>query len=222
MIKSLIVAAAWTCTYFAVKHLPVSISAPIRATGPVGTLLGAVVFLGERPAEVALLGVVVTLASFSPSPSRAGRRACISSAIPGSAGLWRGRPSTRPAPFMTRSCSAGLGFRPATVQAWFSIYLALLFLPLAVGWKLRWWPRQQFHWRWSIPFLSAALLVADFLYFGALRDPDALVSLVSGLRRGSTLVAFAGGIVFFGERSGAAKAIAVAGVLIGIVLTITG
>jgi drug/metabolite transporter (DMT)-like permease len=114
------------------------------------------------------------------------------------------------------------GFTVPAVQAWFSIYLALLFLPLAIGWKLRWWTRHEFHWRWSVPLVSAALLVADFLYFGALRDPDALVSLVASFRRGSILVAFAGGMLFFGEVNGRKKLPAVVGVLAGIVLTILG
>ena len=61
-----------------------------------------------------------------------------------------------------------------------------------IGWQRRWWERNVFHWRWSIPFIALALLVADYIYFGALRDPDSLVSLVMSLRRGSTLVAFGG------------------------------
>jgi transporter family protein len=65
-------------------------------------------------------------------------------------------------------------------------------------------------------------LVSDFLYFGALRDTDALVSLVASLRRGSTLVAFAGGIFLFAEANWRQKLPAVVGVLAGIVLTILG
>jgi bacterial/archaeal transporter family protein len=38
LLKSLVVALSWVCSYFAVKHLPVSIAAPIRATTPVWTL----------------------------------------------------------------------------------------------------------------------------------------------------------------------------------------
>jgi hypothetical protein len=70
--------------------------------------------------------------------------------------------------------------------------------------------------------VSAALLIADFIYFSALRDPDALISLVSSLRRGSTLVAFAGGLLFFGELNGRQKLPAVLGVLAGIILTVVG
>src|SRR5580692_9921285 len=55
-LKSAIVAASWTCTYFAVKHLPVSISSPIRATGPLWTLIGALAILAERPTWLQTLG----------------------------------------------------------------------------------------------------------------------------------------------------------------------
>ena len=70
--------------------------------------------------------------------------------------------------------------------------------------------------------VSIALLVCDFIYFTALRDPESLVSLVAGLRRGSILIAFAGGMLFFGEINGRKKLPSVLGVLVGIVLTIAG
>ncbi len=50
LLKSTIVAGSWICSYFAVKHLPVSLASPIRATGPIWTLVGALLVLGEdRP-----------------------------------------------------------------------------------------------------------------------------------------------------------------------------
>ena len=45
---------------------------------------------------------------------------------------------------------------------------------------------------------------AMVIYFGALADKDSLVALVMSLRRGSTLVAFAGGILLFKEDAGVA------------------
>ena len=115
-----------------------------------------------------------------------------------------------------------LHFTASTVQAWFSIYLVLFFLPLVIGWKQRWWQRSEFHWRWSIPAIAFSLLTADYIYFDALRNPHALVSVVSSLRRGSTLVGFTGGLLFFGEKNGLQKLPAVLGVLTGIALTILG
>ena len=221
-LKAMIVAASWVCSYFAVKHLPVSLAAPIRATGPVWTLLGATLVLGERPTWLEGLGIVITLASFL-GLSVVGAREGIH--FRRNRWIWflgGGTLLGALSGLYDKYLLGSVGFTAATVQCWFSIYLALVFLPLAVGWKLRWWQRQEFQWRGSIVLVSLMLLVADFLYFNALRDPEALVSMVSSLRRGGTLVAFAGGIWLFGEVNARAKLPAVIGVVLGIVLTILG
>jgi transporter family protein len=220
--KSALVACSWVCTYFAIKHLPVSLASPVRATGPVWTLLGAVLVLGERPTALEGVGVVLTIGSFV-GLSFAGQREGIHFHKDKWFGfLFAGTLLGALSGLYDKFLLGRLGFSAATVQCWFSLYLAALFLPLAVGWKLRWWPRQTFQWRWSIPVVSFALLIADFVYFDALRNPAALVSVVSSLRRGSTLVAFAGGLFLFGEVNNRQKFLAVLGVLAGIVLTILG
>jgi transporter family protein len=222
LLKSTIVAASWVCSYFAIKHLPVSLASPVRATGPMWTLFGAVLVLGERPTWLEGLGVVITLASFV-GLSFAGRREGIHFHRDKWFGfLLAGTLLGALSGLYDKFLLAHAGFSAATVQCWFSLYLAALFLPLAVGWKLRWWPRHLFHWRWSILCISLFLLVADFVYFDALRNPAALVSLVSSLRRGSVLVAFAGGLFLYKEKNGLAKLPAVLGLVIGIVLTILG
>lgn len=220
--KSALVATSWTCSYFALKQLPVSLASPIRSTSPIWTLFGALLLLGERPTWLEGIGISITLVSFI-GLSSAGAQEGIhfhrnrwvwllvfGTLLNGLSGLY------------DKFLLGSWGFSAATVQAWFSIYLALLFLPLAIGWKLRLWPRHEFRWHSSIVLMSVTLLIADFLYFDALRNPDALVSLVSSFRRGSTLVAFAGGIWLMGERNWRQKLPAVLGVLLGIVLTIVG
>ena len=220
--KAVIVGGSWVCSYFGIKHLPMSIAAPIRATGPLWTLLGALLVLGERPSALALVGMGTTLFFFL-GLSLAGAKEGIhfhrnrwvgwlvaSTLLGGVSGLY------------DKYLMGSAGFAASTVQCWFSIYLALLFLPLAIGWKRRWWPRNTFEWRWSIIGVSLALLVADFVYFNALRDPEALISVVSSLRRGSTLVAFAGGIWLFHEPNAGRKLPAVLGIVVGITLTVLG
>lgn len=222
LIKSTIVASSWICSYFAMKHLPVSIASPIRATGPVWTFVGALFVLGERPSGLEIAGIATTLVSFV-GLSFAGRKEGIHFHKDKWIGwLVAGTVLGAVSGLYDKFLLGRQGFGAATVQAWFSIYLALLFLPLAVGWKLRWWPRNVFHWRWSIVLVSFALLIADFVYFNALRDPEAWVSVVSSLRRGSTVVAFAGGLWLYKEANGRAKLPAVLGVLAGIVLTVMG
>lgn len=221
-LKSLIVASSWVCTYFAIKHLPMSLASPVRATGPIWILFGALLVLAERPSWLEMAGVATTIASFV-ALSFAGRK----EGIHFHRNKWV---ALLIAGTLLGACSAlydkfllgRVGFTPATVQAWFSVYLVLIFLPLAVGWKLRWWPRHEFQWRWSIVMIGLALLISDFIYFDALRDPDALIALVSSIRRGSSVVAFTGGLVFFGEKNGWQKLPGLLGVLAGILMTVLG
>lgn len=221
-LKSVIVAGSWILTYFAFKHLPMSIASPIRATGPLWTLGGALLVLGERPSWLELLGIATTLGSFVVL-SLAGRREGIHFHRDKWVGLLLGGTVLGAVSGLYDKFLLGrAGFAASTVQAWFSFYLVLLFLPLVIGWKRRWWTRSAFHWRWSIPWIGWFLLLADFAYFTALRDRDALVSLVSSMRRGSTLVAFAGGLWLFREVGGWRKIVAVLGVVAGIVITVLG
>ena len=221
-LKSAIVAASWVFTYFALKHLPLSLGSPIRATSPLWTFFGALLILGERPTWLESLGVLTTLASFV-GLSFAGRREgvhfhrdkWVGFII---AGTLLGAVSS----LYDKYLLGHLRFSVPTVQAWFSIYLAVLFLPLMIGWQRRWWSRHEFYWRWSIPLIAVALLAADYIYFGALRQPGSLVSIVMSLRRGSTLVAFTGGLLLFSELNGRQKLPAVIGILVGVVLTVLG
>ncbi|HYG36562.1 MAG TPA: DMT family transporter [Clostridia bacterium] len=221
-LKSAIVAASWVFTYFALKHLPLSLGSPIRATSPLWTLFGAVLILGERPTFLQTLGILTTLASFvglSLAGAREGvhfhRNKWVAFLIGGT--LFGAASSLYDKYLLGR-----VHFTVPTVQAWFSVYLAVFFLPLGIGWKRRWWPRNKFQWRWTIPFIAISLLVADYIYFSALRDPESLVSLVMSLRRGSTLVGFAGGLMLFGEQHGLRKLPAVIGILAGMALAVLG
>jgi drug/metabolite transporter (DMT)-like permease len=221
-LKSAIVAASWVFTYFGLKHLPLSLGSPIRATSPLWVLFGAVIILGERLTWLEVVGVLTTIVAFI-GLSIAGR----SEGVHFHRDKWvwflvAGTVLGAASSLYDKYLLGRVKFSVPTVQAWFSIYLLVLFTPLAIGWKRRWWPRNEFRWRGSIPAIALALLVADYIYFGALADPDSLVALVMSLRRGSTLVAFAGGIWLFKEEPGWKKLLAVLGILIGIALTVLG
>lgn len=221
-LKSAIVTGSWIFTYFALKQLPLSIASPIRATGPLFTLFGAILILAERPSILETIGILTTLASFA-GLSIVGRREGVHFHRNKWVGFILGGTLLGAVSALYDKYLLGKGgFTVPTVQAWFSIYLLVFFVPFMVGWQRRWWDRKQFHWRWSIPAIALALLVADYIYFGALRNPDSLVSVVMSLRRGSTLVAFAGSVWLFRESNGRQKLPAVIGILIGIALTIFG
>ena len=221
-LKSAIVAASWIFTYFALKHLPLSLGSPIRSTSPLWTLVGALVILGERPSVVQTIGILTTLASFLGLSVAGAREGIHFHRDKWVAFLVAGTVFGAASSLYDKHLLGRVGFSVPTVQAWFSIYLAVLFFPMAIGWKRRWWPRNRFQWRWSIPFVALWLLAADYVYFGALRHPEALVSVVMSVRRGSTLVGFAGGLLIFGEKHGLRKLPAVLGILLGIALAVLG
>lgn len=220
LLKAAIVSASWLCTYAAVKHLPISLAAPIRATGPLWTLMAALVFLGERPSGLQLLGIATTLTSFV-GLSVVGRLEGVHFHRDRFVGFMiLGTLFGSVSGLYDKLLLGKLRLTPASVQAWFSIYLLTLFTPLVLYWRRR--ARETFELRPTIPLLALCLLLADFAYFYALRDPKGLVSLVSSTRRGSTLIAFGAGVLLFGERNGWRKLPPVLGIVVGIVLTLLG
>ena len=49
VLKSMLVSSSWTCVYYAMRDLPISIAAPIRASSPVWTFLGGLLLFHEVP-----------------------------------------------------------------------------------------------------------------------------------------------------------------------------
>ncbi|MFW5754386.1 MAG: EamA family transporter, partial [Marinilabiliaceae bacterium] len=48
LLKTFIVLTSWVFNYFALKHLPLTIVTPVRASGPFWTLIGALIIFGEE------------------------------------------------------------------------------------------------------------------------------------------------------------------------------
>jgi bacterial/archaeal transporter family protein len=214
--KSLIAGSSWIFATFALKHLPMSIAGPIRASSPFWTIFIAVTFMSERPNVGQWAGVTVILISFY-AFSLVGRK----EGIHFHRDRWVG--------FMViatllGACSAlydkfllqQMAMKASTVQAWFSIYLVVFMLPLFVKWYWRDRSRCPFQWRWSVPMIAVLLLVSDFLYFSAIEMDGALISVISPLRRTSVIISFIAGVRLYGERNWRPKAICIASLLAGV------
>ncbi|MGB0344888.1 MAG: EamA family transporter, partial [Coraliomargarita sp.] len=216
--KSALVGASWLFGYFALKKLPLSIAAPIRATSPLWTILFAVFLLGEAPNNLQWLGILVVLAAFY-AFSLVGKL----DGIQMLRDRWVG---CMIAATLLGACSAlydkyllqTAGLPVPAVQAWFSVYLVVVLLPFYLLWSHGAWPRGHFAWRWSIPWIGFLLLLADFCYFTALSQEGALISVISPLRRGAVVVAFLGGIFLHREKHFRPKAVCIAVLLAGIAL----
>ena len=219
-VKSVIVLTSWIFGYFGMKHLPLTIVGPVNATRPVLVLVGALAVFGERLNGFQWIGVALALTSLV-LLSRSGRREgvdfrhnvwilCLAAAaVTGAAsGLYDKYIMTR--------------LDPAFVQSWYNLYQLGM---MAVVTALLWLPRRAaspFRWSWAIPLISVFLSAADFAYFCALREPDAMISVVSMVRRGSVVVSFLCGALLFGERNLRAKAVYLCFVLLGMFFLLLG
>lgn len=215
-IKSAIVLTSWIFGYFGIKHLPITIVGPINATRPVMVLVGAMLLFGERLNGYQWTGVGLALASLF-MLSRSSRREgvdfghnrwilCVAlAALTGAAsGLYD--------KFIMSRLDA------VFVQGWYNLYqLAMMSVVVAILWLPRRRETTPFHWSWAIPLISLFLSLADFAYLMALREPDAMISVVSMIRRGSVVVSFLCGALLFHERNLRAKAVDLAFILAGMV-----
>ena len=216
ILKSVIVLTSWIFGYFGMKHLPITIVGPINATRPVMVLVGAFLLFGERLNLYQWIGVALAMVSLF-LLSRSSRRegvdfthnlwilfialAAVTGAVSGLYDKY----------IMTR-------LDPVFVQSWYNLYQFLMMTAVvAVLWLPRRGRTTPFRWSWAIPLISIFLTLADFAYLYALREPDAMISIVSMIRRGSVVVSFLCGAMLFHERNLRSKAVDLAFILVGMI-----
>ena len=221
LLKSCIVLSSWLAGYFGMKHLPLTIVGPINATRPVMVLVGALLVFGEQLNVWQWTGVMLAVVSFL-MLSRSGKKegidfkhnkwiACIVvAAILGAvSGLYDKYLMASPA-------DGGVGLDKMMVQSWYNIYQMIM---MGIMLLVLWMPARKhttpFRWDWTIIGISLFLSAADFVYLYSLSLPGAMISIVSMVRRGSVIVSFLFGAIFFHEKNLKSKAVDLALVLLG-------
>ncbi len=221
-LKATITLSSWLCGYYAIKHLPLTIVGPVNATRPVVVLVGAILLFGEELNLWQWGGVLLTIVSLY-LLSRAGRKESID--FRNNRYVWAlfaamllGAVSGLYDKFLISKCDIG----PIFVQSWFGIYQ---FAMMCIIGAIIWLPRravEPFRWRWTIPLISLFVSCADFCYYHALDYPDAMIAVVSMIRRSSVIVTFLSGALLFGERNLKSKALDLLLILVGMVLLCIG
>lgn len=228
LLKSCIVLSSWLAGYFGMKHLPLTIVGPINATRPVMVLVGALLVFGEQLNVWQWTGVMLAVVSFL-MLSRSGKKegidfkhnkwiACIVvAAILGAvSGLYDKYLMASPA-------DGGVGLDKMMVQSWYNIYQMIM---MGIMLLVLWMPARKhttpFRWDWTIIGISMFLSAADFVYLYSLSLPGAMISIVSMVRRGSVIVSFLFGAIFFHEKNLKSKAVDLALVLLGMLFLYFG
>lgn len=218
LLKTLLVSASWVFVYYAMRALPISIVAPIRASSPLWTLCGAILLFHEIPTPVQAVGMAAIFAGywlFSVAGKAEGihftRHAGVFYAF---AGTLLGAASALYDKYLLRTC----GIERNTLQFWFAIDLVAVLGMLLLVQRATGLQRTRFTWRWTIPAVGVLLMAADWFYFGALSEKGVAISILSLIRRSNVVISFAVGAWLFRENNLRKKTVALAAILAGVAI----
>ncbi len=215
-IKAILVGTSWICSYYALHELPITLAAPIRASSPVWTLIGAMILYHECPTSIQFIGMALILGGyvfFTIFGKKEGFK-------PTSFGMVMILLAT-----VLGSCSTlfdkyllGVRMIPRdVVQLHFCINSAI-YTMIAMFVLKRRTDAPKFNWRWSIPATGILVVLSDFFYFRAVSTPDASIAVLAILRRCNVLIPFLYGCCFWHEVNRSKKLVALIVILAGAAL----
>ena len=221
VLKAVLVSTSWVSGLIAMQHLPLTTVSTIKASRPMFVVFFSIILFGERLNLLQWLGVAVVMtALFLSSRSKRhetdketsarGMTCMIISVLSGAASALYDK-------YILQH------LEPLFVQSWTNIYITvLLALVMLVQYLTDKEHFQPFRWDWHILVISVLITVSDAIYFYSVKDPDALLSVISMIRRSSVLIPFLGGALIFKEGQIKDKALDLVLMMVGVALLLFG
>lgn len=221
VLKAVLVSTSWVSGLIAMQHLPLTTVSTIKASRPMFVVFFSIILFGERLNLLQWLGVVIVMtALFLSSRSKRhetdketsarGMTCMIISVLSGAASALYDK-------YILQH------LEPLFVQSWTNIYITvLLALVMLVQYLTDKEHFQPFRWDWHILVISVLITVSDAIYFYSVKDPDALLSVISMIRRSSVLITFLGGALIFKEGQIKDKALDLVLMMVGVALLLFG
>ena len=205
------------------KLLPITTASMIKASRPFFVVLLSILIFGERlnwqqwtGVGLALLSLtLLSLGSRSESGSPSYSKGVTAMVISVVAGVGSA--------LYDKVIMSTLQLHPLFVQSWSNFYIVIC-LALCIAVRALAGRREEapLRWDWTLLLIAVLITAADMLYFVALRQEGALLSVISLLRRCAVIVTFAVGAIFFKEKKIKAKAFDLAILLAGMVFLLLG
>ena len=223
MLKGVIVTTAWISGMVGLKLLPITTASMIKASRPFFVVLLSILIFGERlnwqqwtGVGLALLSLtLLSLGSRSESGSPSYSKGVTAMVISVVAGVGSA--------LYDKVIMSTLQLHPLFVQSWSNFYIVIC-LALCIALRLLAGRREStpLRWDWTLLLIAVLITAADMLYFVALHQEGALLSIISLIRRCAVIVTFAVGAIFFKEKKIKAKAFDLAILLAGMVFLLLG
>ena len=221
VLKAVLVTISWISGLIGLKLLPITTVSTLKASRPFFVVLFSIVLFGERLnvwqwGGVALALLALTLLSgvsrkegFAFTKSK-GIAAMAVSILAGVASALYDKHIIS-------------GMEPLFLQSWGNFYITVLLVICVVVKALHdKEKRERFKWDWMLVVIAVFITGADMLYFFALKQEGALLSVISLIRRWSVVVTFVVGAMVFKEKKIREKAVDLAILMAGMGLLLYG
>lgn len=219
--KAMLVSVSWVSGLKAMECLPLTTVSTIKASRPMFVVVFSIILFGEKLNLTQWLGVALVMTALVLS-SRTKRHDTDK------------QTSTKGVSYLIISVLSGAGsalwdkmilqqMEPLFVQSWTNLYVTLLLGLIQLVRYLS--DKQDFErltWDWRLLVIAVLITVADALYFFAVKEPDAMLSIVSTIRRTSVIVTFVGGALLLKEGQVRDKAFELVLMLGGVALLLGG
>ena len=221
--KAIFVTLSWITGLAGMRTLPLTTAGTIKASRPIVVLVCSMLIFGERLNAMQWAGVGAAMAALwmlSRSSKSEGidfrhskgvALMCVS--------VLAGAASSLYDKHIIRISD------PVVVLCWSNLFITAL-MGIVLGIQILWKkkegtePADRFRWDWTLPLTAVLLVSADALYFQAVAQEGALISIIVLIRRSSVVVTFLLSAIFFKENHLKGKALAMAMMLAGIVLLV--
>lgn len=223
LIKAIIVTTSWISGMIALKLLPITTVSTLKATRPFLVVIFSIILFGERLNALQWAGVVTALAALGLLTGSNHQEGITFKSNKGMVAMCISIVSGVVSALYDKHIITG--FEPLFVQSWGNLYITLL-LGVCIGVyqlaRKKDIERMSIHWDWTLVLIAVLITGADALYFFAIKQQGALLSVVSLLRRCSVLVTFIAGALFFKEKNIARKSINIVVLMVGMMLLLLG
>ena len=221
VLKAVLVTTSWISGLIGLKLLPITTVSTLKASRPFFVVLFSIIIFGEQLngwqwAGVALALLALTLlsgASRSEGISFGKSKGILAMAV----SILSGVASALSDKVVIKD------MEPLFLQSWCNFYITLLLgLCILVKALHDKGDREHFKWDWMLLVIAVFITGADMLYFFALKQEGALLSVISIIRRCSVVVTFVVGAIVFKEKKLKAKSLDLAILLLGMACLVLG
>ena len=224
-LKAVLVTASWISGMVGLKLLPLTTVSTIKGSRPVFVVLFSILLFGEHLNWMQWTGIILALTALY---------------LLGHTSRKDGTVKTRRIGFIYMGVSVVTGvasalydkyiiqgMEPLFVQSWTNLFITVLLAVCILIYHLaspsdKKESNDRFQWDWTLLIVALLITGADALYFFALKQPDALLSVISVIRRGSVIITFIFGAILFKEGNIKAKALNMLLMAAGVVLLLLG